>query len=174
MQRFEDPAGPSTSATSSASARIVGGEITGGGTYGVRRLPSTAPLHVRGEPSVRLLARELGYTAQGAFPGSNVITRDDQGCVIEENFSQQVYRGRSVNVYDPVTAKWHQTYIDTEGNRMVLIGTYTGDRMLLYETPGRRHSWRPLDANRIRLAMEESSNGGATWVERFTAQYTRR
>lgn len=175
VQRFEDPAWvPSASATADATARVVGGEITGGGTYGVRRLPSTAPCTSAESRQYDFWLGNWGYSAQGAFPGSNVITRDEQGCVIEENFSQQVYRGRSVNVYDPVTAKWHQTYIDTEGNRMVLIGTYTGDRMLLYETPGRRHSWRPLDANRIRLAMEESSNGGATWVERFTAQYTRR
>jgi hypothetical protein len=98
-------------------------------------MPSAAPCTSAESRQYDFWLGNWGYTAQGAFPGSNVITRDEQGCVIEENFSQQVYRGRSVNVYDPVTAKWHQTYIDTEGNRMVLIGTYTGDR-LTYETQG--------------------------------------
>ncbi len=166
---------PAASPHVDAAANEASGDVSSGGTFGVRRRPSAAPCALPQDRQLDFWLGTWAYSANGVPPGTNDVTRDAEGCVVEESLSLDGgYRGRSINLYDPSTALWHQTYVDSEGARMILRGTFTGDRMLLYETSARRHSWRALDANRVRLALEESTNGGTSWVERFNALYTRK
>ena len=54
------------------------------------------------------------YTPGAALAGTNVVERELDGCVIEENWSSGV-RGRSINMYDPSDGKWHQHWVFAAG-----------------------------------------------------------
>ncbi|MEO6325441.1 MAG: hypothetical protein ABIT01_03175 [Thermoanaerobaculia bacterium] len=158
-----------------AAADTTSGSITVAGTYGVRRRASAAACTAAENRQLDFWLGSWAYSAAGVPPGTNEVTRDAEGCVVEENLTlQNGYHGRSVNLFDPTTAKWYQTFVDSTGGRMVLSGTRVADRMVLDESATRRHAWRSVDTNHVRLALEETGNGGTTWNEIFTALYTRR
>ncbi|MBI3792159.1 MAG: hypothetical protein HY275_14945 [Gemmatimonadetes bacterium] len=113
------------------------------------------------------------FSAPNSFPGSDIVTLDATGCVLREDFvDSQGVRGASLSLYDPATAQWHQTYIDSQGGRLVLRGTLVGGTMLLYETPGMRYGWSVLSATQLRFYAERSTNGGASWTVVFDGRYT--
>ena len=153
------------------SARIAAGAVASLAVATSLAAPCDAPPH-------RQFDFWLGTWAflQGsAPPASNVITRDPEGCVIDENFTSRGGRGRSVSLYDEETGKWYQTYVDDGGNRLVLAGAFEGGRMVLYETPERRYFWKVLDPDKIQFALEASANGGRTWsLTAFDTLYTRK
>lgn len=66
-----------------------------------------------------------------------------------------------------------QTYIDSMGNRLVLIGSFDGGRMLL-NAGATRSFWQPVDRNTVRFVQEQSRDGGQTWTPFFDSRYTRR
>jgi hypothetical protein len=165
---------PGTGFSVDASAHRVSASIAGPGTWGVRR---AEPTEACAAPENRQFDFWIGtwdYSAAGAFSGANVITRDTNGCTVEEHFSQGPYRGRSVSLFNPSTAKWYQTYVASDGQRLVLTGTFDGTRMVLYETPTRRFVWQVTSATQVRYFLEESRDAGATWRESFTSFYTKR
>ncbi len=166
---------PAASPAVGPAPETVSGETSVVGTYGVRRLPSAAPCLA---PQHRQLDFWLGswtFTGGGFAPGSNVITRDPEGCVIDEDFTSGGGRGRSVSLYDEETGKWYQTYVDNSGNRLVVAGAFEGGRMVLYQNPSSRYFWKALDPDHVQFALEASTNGGRTWfLTSFDTLYTRR
>src|SRR5688500_18387522 len=54
------------------------------------------------------------YAPGPTFAGTNVVERELDGCVIEENWSSGV-RGRSMNMYDASDGKWHQHWVFAAG-----------------------------------------------------------
>lgn len=108
----------------------------------------------------------------GRPAGVNTITRDETGCLIEENYRASVH-GRSTSLFSRVDRRWHQTYIDSAGNRGVLVGSFASGRMTLADGP-RRSYWEPLNPDTIHFVQDLSRDGGQTWTPFFDSRYTRR
>jgi hypothetical protein len=152
-------------------------QISEAGIYGVRW---TGPTGGCSSPQDRqfdfwLGAWNLSDVTQGRNTpaGTNDITRDDTGCLIEEDYRSNA-QGRSVNLHSRLDGRWHQTYIDSSGNRLVLVGGLEGRRMVLFAAPTARSVWEPLDQDTVRFTQETSSDGGRTWNATFDSRYTRR
>lgn len=150
--------------------------ITGAGIYSVRWTGPTGPCAL---PEDRQFDFWLGewnlteITPRGdVFHGTNNITRDETGCVLDEDY-RSGGQGRSVSLYSRIDGRWHQTYIDSMGNRLILIGSFEGGRMLL-NAGATRSFWQPVDRNTVRFVQEQSRDGGQTWTPFFDSRYTRR
>jgi len=102
--------------------------------------------------------------------GTNEIARDDTGCLVLENF-RDAGQGASVSLVSPLDGLWHQTYIDTQGQRLILVGAFEGDRMVLAVSATQRFVWLPLEPGRIRYFGERTTDG-TTWSVFFDSFYT--
>jgi len=113
---------------------------------------------------------------QGNLPlASNEITKEGNGCLVEEHFQDPTgVQGRSVSLVSRLDGQWHQTYIDSVGTFLTLVGDLQGRRMVLYADPTNRFTWDPLDGNTVRYFGERSADGGVTWAVNLDARYTRR
>lgn len=115
--------------------------------------------------------------AAGKTVGSNVISANHNGCLLEERWtSANGGTGSSMNFYDPKRQQWRQvwvsggTLIDLRGglrdNSMRLTGTIT------YLADGSelpfRGQWTPLVDGRVRQFFEEQRDGSwQVWFEGF-------
>jgi hypothetical protein len=66
--------------------------------------------------------------------GTNVVTQELSGCVIEENFSttgEQPFVGNSLSVYDTTAGLWKQTWVDNNGSYLDFTGGMLADSMIL-------------------------------------------
>ncbi|MEZ5320328.1 MAG: hypothetical protein R2752_23195 [Vicinamibacterales bacterium] len=163
-----DTAAPETD----AAAHTVAGTIGASGTYAVRWPAPTDPCV---KPEDRQFDFWLGeWTFSQTVPvtssGVNSITRDPTGCLILENFNGG--NGRSVSFYSRVDDQWHQTYIDTSGNRVTMAGAFDGTRMTLYSSAAGRWTWEPTDPTTIRYFGESLLSGA--WTVTFDSKYVAR
>jgi hypothetical protein len=95
--------------------------------------------------------------------------------LIEEHYQDPTgVQGRSVSLVSRQDGLWHQTYIDSRGGRIVLVGSLEGKRMVLDQSATDRTTWDPLDADTVRYFAERTSDGGQTWSLVLDASYTRR
>ena len=118
--------------------------------------------------------------------GQSEITREFGGCVIRERWNVRLPRGggESLNAYDRVTKRWHQTWMDDAGNVWKTDGVLEGASMVLTRTgptmrdPTRdvlhRWTWTPTGPDQVRQHAEISADGGKTWTTTFDGRYTRR
>ena len=161
--------------TSDAGAREASADIGATGTFGVHWPGPSAACALDEDRQFDFWLGSWSYRQPNAFPGANEITKEGGGCLVEEHFSDQSgTRGRSVSLFSRADRQWHQTYIDTRGGRLVLVGTLLDGRMILLESPTSRYVWEVRDANTVRYAGELSRDGGQTWTSGFEAVYTRR
>ena len=118
----------------------------------------------------------------GKVLGHNRITSELNGCVVHEHWTGAGgASGESFNIFRRDTRTWHQSWVDSGGNLLLLEGTLDGDVMVLRgETPapagGRRQhriSYRPLEGGQVRQLWEVSGDGGATWTVSFDGTYRR-
>ena len=95
--------------------------------------------------------------------------------------------GRSINAYDGTRGRWHQTWMDSTGDMLLLEGGLVDGAMVL---EGRAAEWgrpdrrRPAadhvdpvsdsDGAEVRQLWESSSDDGATWTVAFDGRYRRR
>jgi hypothetical protein len=109
--------------------------------------------------------------------GTNRINAELRGCVIEERWTDVTgFRGRSLNVYDSGTGRWHQTWVDQSGLNLRLDGTFSGGSMVLSGARGGlidRITWTPTGPRDVRQHWETSSDGGATFETFFDGRYRR-
>ncbi len=163
--------------TNDAALAEASAPVAGGGVYAVRWTGPTPPCSLAqdGQFDFWLGAWNLTDVTLGRNnpAGTNDITRDATGCLIEEDYRSNV-QGRSVSLFSRLDGRWHQTYIDSAGNRLVLVGNLEGDRMVLLASPLSRSWWQPLDDRAVRFVQEQSSDGGRTWTASFDSRYTRR
>ena len=122
----------------------------------------------------------------GRKPAGNVIHKAHNGCVIVENWDPgQGGTGQSFNIYDRVSKRWHQTWVDSGGGLHQYWGELKdGSMVLVGEVPlppaskfqGRRTirvTFTPLGADKIRQ-FSESLNIDGTWSQNYDLIYTRR
>ena len=111
-----------------------------------------------------------------APPAHNVITSQHDGCVIQESYrSPTGYTGSSLNYYDPGDGRWHQTWMDNQGQPLVLSGGLQGSSMVLRSDPEgsplNRITWTPSADGTVRQLWERSGDGGDTWKVVFDGTY---
>jgi hypothetical protein len=122
----------------------------------------------------------------GRKPATNVIEKSHRGCVIVENWDDgQGGTGQSFNIYDRVSKRWNQTWVDSTGGRHEYWGelkdgnmVFTGDVPLppASRFQGRRTirlTFFPLGADKVRQ-FSESLNIDGTWSVNYDLLYTRR
>jgi len=123
------------------------------------------------------------FTPDGQLAGTNKIERILGGCVIAESWSgSKGTDGRSFNVYSTADKKWHQSWVDSQGTRLELAGTFADGRMTLEgDSPAangnslrNRISWQKLPDGRVRQHWEVSVDGGEKWTDAFIGLYTAR
>jgi tetratricopeptide (TPR) repeat protein len=115
--------------------------------------------------------------------GYNNVKTLQQGCVVEENWEAAGGRGtgQSFNFYNPVTHRWHQSYMGSGGDNWMMDGEYR-EGALRYEghiyTPGSdvlvHMTFFNLEPGKVRQFAETSSDGGKTWTTTWDAIYVRR
>ncbi len=103
--------------------------------------------------------------------GTNVVTKDVDGCVIEEHWSDSDgIRGRSLNAYDASTGTWSQLWMDQTGGALQLSGTGGAGMMQMAGTHQTsrfdptlqtdRITWTRMARDRVRQVGELSTAGG--------------
>jgi hypothetical protein len=124
------------------------------------------------------------FGAQGALVGTSSVTLELNGCVLHEHWesvgAQQ--RGRSFNIYDRQSGRWHQSWVSSNGNLLLLNGSLRDGRMVLegHSTrPGgvdvqNRITWSKEPDGSVRQLWEQSTDGGKTWSAGFDGRYVRR
>lgn len=124
------------------------------------------------------------HNAKGELAGRNRIAAILSGCALQEHWEgSKGMTGTSINFYDRADGRWHQTWVDTEGTRLELAGSFVDGKMVLTgespkpRDPGRtvRHriTWSPLQGGRVRQLWESSPDEGRTWTTVFDGTYTR-
>ena len=123
---------------------------------------------------------------QGNGEGSQAtatFSKDITNCLLEERFEGPGgYRGLSFNTYDAFTQRWYRTYVDNDGQRILMVGRLQLDgTMVLTGTKagsaGRsidvRITWTSVTPARFEQRWEYSTNRGASWHSGRDIVYTR-
>jgi tetratricopeptide (TPR) repeat protein len=104
-----------------------------------------------------------------------------QGCIIEENWATPFQTAQSFNFYNPVTKKWHQSYMDSNGGNYMMDGEYKDGALrfegFIYSPQGQtpvHMTFYNLGPDKMRQTSETSSDGGKTWVQGWDGLYIRR
>ena len=100
--------------------------------------------------------------------GTNVVTREMDGCVIHEHFSsdasQQFLRGESVSSYQPKLGIWRQTWVDNQGGYIPLTGELKKDGTFVLTTTRLNEKQR-----QTRMIFENIKPASFTWRWQSTA-----
>jgi hypothetical protein len=118
-------------------------------------------------------------TGGQAFAQSD-ITAPPGGCAIFEHYRDNGGTvGRSISFYQADTGRWYQTYVDSNGFRLLLAGTFRNGAMELLNPPGGgpvHQRWRwTVEGSEVRQVAAETSNGGVSYgAPSFTGIYSRR
>jgi Protein of unknown function (DUF1579) len=133
-------------------------------------------------------------TTPGAKSGSvvrssNTIKRILGGCIVQENFvgsddPQQAPQllGMSVSVFDPVSSKWKQTWVDNQGAYLDFTGEFKDSQMILSREATRpdgttvlqRMVWKNITPNELDWSWERSKDNGKTWEVLWPVHYKRK
>jgi hypothetical protein len=111
--------------------------------------------------------------------GHNRIEPILNGCALQETWTgARGVTGRSLNIYDAASKRWHQTWVDSGGTLAVFEGGLEGSAMVLRGKTAKggvsRIRWDPQGPDRLRQVWESSEDGGKTWKTEFDGLYTRR
>jgi hypothetical protein len=120
--------------------------------------------------------------------GTNRLRRILDDMVILEEFEETAepgrdpaLRGRSWSVFDRDRALWRQTWVDSQGAYLDLVGAqadgcFTFQRAAPErgEDARQRMVFREVTSDAFRWTWEASPDGGATWVTRWAIDYRRR
>lgn len=117
--------------------------------------------------------------SSGPELGASEVTRDLNGCLIEENFATpKGYRNRSFMFFDFDDNAWFRTFADENGEYVMLSGNFDGDALVLtgadIAPDGRELELRVTIApssNGVLQTWEISHDGGTSWRTDLTLDY---
>jgi hypothetical protein len=119
-----------------------------------------------------------------AGSGTNVITREYGGCVVQEQFDGGPGTGgligHSVSIYDAQAKRWRQTWVDNQGGYFALAGGPEGETFVLVshrfadQVPQARMVFEEIEPNSLTWRWQRSTDGGATWTDSWVIFYQRR
>ena len=119
----------------------------------------------------------------GKVAGTNRIEPILNGCALRESWTGAAGgSGTSYNAYDRSRRRWHQTWVDAQGNLLQLDGAFSGGKMTLTgetvdstgATATQRIIWEQTAPGQVRQLWETSTDGGATWTTAFDGRYRKR
>jgi len=122
---------------------------------------------------------EWGKEDNGEEPAHNVVTKFYEGCTVREEYTTPGgYSGTSLNFYDRFDGHWHQTWIDSSGTPLYLVGGLEDGKMVLSDDPQdarprSRITWAAQPDGSVRQTWELSRDQGATWEVVFDGRYVR-
>ncbi len=126
---------------------------------------------------------EVHGTSSGDPAGTNRIVSLFDGCAIQENWrGVRGSVGSSYNIYDAVSGRWHQTWVDNSGNLLLLDGGLEEGKMVLRgERPSPDGgkvlhivSFEPREDGTVRQVWRTSSDDGRTWRTVFDGTYVKK
>jgi tetratricopeptide (TPR) repeat protein len=124
---------------------------------------------------------EWDVLVQGQKVGTSNIKMLQQGCIIEENWWTPVQTGQSFNFYNPVTKRWHQSYMDNNGGNYMMDGEYRDGALryegFIYSPQGQvpvHMTFFNLGSDKVRQTSETSADGGKTWTNVWDSIYVRK
>ncbi|WP_425408061.1 tetratricopeptide repeat protein [Hyphococcus sp.] len=129
---------------------------------------------------------EWDVTSAGAAQptASSKISSQQNGCVILEEYTAGGFTGMSINFYDSVTERWHQSWMSNAGAAVYLEGGLDEDGAMVMSDEGMttnevtgnigRTTWTPNKDGSVRQLWEQSTDGGASWNVVFDGTYTRK
>ena len=122
-------------------------------------------------------------TRAGTPVGSSRIERVMNGCAISERYEAPqapggAYAGASYSGYDRKDGKWHQLYVDVNGNVSWYSGALEGVDLVMV-APGRggslqRMVYRPHPDGSVEQIGTVSADGGASWSPGYDYTYRRK
>lgn len=122
--------------------------------------------------------------SDGVEVGSSSITKVADGCGIQEHYSAPnapggAYEGFSYSGWNRRDGKWHQFYIDVNGNATWFTGQLEGKVLALYAPAARpgaqqRMSYTPNPDGSVNQTGVISTDGGKTWQPGYDYVYRRR
>ncbi len=117
-------------------------------------------------------------TPDGKHAGDSRIEKVLGGCALHESWQGATGgRGFSYNAYDRDRKVWHQTWVDRQGNLLLLEGGLKDGSMVLSGAQGKtlnRISWTPNTDGTVRQLWETSTDQGKTWQSAFDGLYRRK
>jgi hypothetical protein len=116
--------------------------------------------------------------------GTNTVRAVLDDAVILENFDGRPgtpLMGMSVSVYNSLSGKWQQTWVDNQGGYLDFVGALEEGRMILQRSTLRqgqaflqRMVWYNIEHNQFDWNWERSDDDGRTWQALWQIHYTRR
>lgn len=123
---------------------------------------------------------EWDVTQGGKTAGHNSIRSILNGCAISEEWSGTGgFKGNSLNFYNADTKRWHQTWIDSQGQSLALDGRFEAGSMTLQSVavdtvPRHKITWTPMPDKSVRQLWQVQSEPGADWKTLFDGKYSAR
>ncbi|KZN30965.1 hypothetical protein N480_03135 [Pseudoalteromonas luteoviolacea S2607] len=118
--------------------------------------------------------------SNGKLAGTSKISKILDGCVLLEEYKTPTgYQGKSLNIFNKASGKWHQTWTDNTGLLLQLEGEFSKGRMTLRgetkESNGtiKKHEiiWEKTKQNTIHQHWRTSSNS-QSWTTEFYGIYS--
>jgi hypothetical protein len=121
-------------------------------------------------------------TVAGKPAGMNVITQEEQSCLIHEHWTGRGgATGQSLNFYDSSTKLWNQVWVDNQASSLRLSGIYAEDQMKLAGVapgPDGKPQQQRLtffkNADGTVRQLWETSSDGKDWAVAFDGLYRKR
>ena len=120
---------------------------------------------------------------EGTVVGTNTIRKILNGCVLHEQWrAADGGSGQSHNIYNLQTGKWHQTWVDDNGQLLLLDGGLDdqGRMVLRGETVSEEGAtvideivWERVEGGQVRQVWRKSTDGGTSWQVVFNGLYTK-
>jgi ketosteroid isomerase-like protein len=107
------------------------------------------------------------------------VTRLLDGCVVHEDYqSVDGHKGQSFSIYDASRKVWHQTWVTSRGQLLVIEGKFQSGEMVLsgsdFTSTGEQREvrgvWKPI-AGGVRETAGISLDGGKTWKPWFDLMF---
>ena len=128
---------------------------------------------------------EWDVMANGVRVGTNTITRELEGCALYERWTAHPATGsygHSVNRYDPSGGKWHQLWVDANGNQTDYEGDVFAEGIRFVgvnvKPDGSRQrnemTFTRLPDGGVRQLIRTGPMDGGEWTTSFDAVYVRR
>ena len=156
---------------------------------GVAASQASSPSPACTAPEHRQFDFWVGYwdvypTGKDKLVAHSLIEKLYAGCTIRENWMPlSKNEGGSLNMFDPATHKWHQTWQDSQNGRVEFDGNMVDGKMVLTgdwkgaNGPGKdaltRMTYSPGADGSVRQLGEQSTDGGKTWSPSFDFTYRR-
>lgn len=125
------------------------------------------------------------YNVSGQKAGESSVQLILDECVIFENWTDSYGNsGKSFNLFDAISGKWRQTWVDDKGFMTEYLDGVYSERKMVFVTRNtdrgngatlmRRMTFFNLGPDQVRQFGEKSTDGGKEWTTEFDLIYQRK